>query len=78
MAAVLHPSRVHVDSTRFKQADWVDFYGDVSEEIPTDMPEPLWKSVEMTAWVDSDHAGNLATRQSQTGHLIFLNQALIL
>jgi len=31
----------------------------------------------MTAFVDSDHAGNLATRRSQTGILIFLNKAPI-
>eukprot|EP00957_Ditylum_brightwellii_P140636 10713600-Ditylum_brightwellii.AAC.1 len=78
MAAVLHPFRVHVGPSRFKQADWVDLYGDVSKEISADMPEPLGHSVEMIAWVDSDHAGNLATRQSQTSYLIFLNQDLIL
>ena len=31
----------------------------------------------MTTFVDSDHAGNLATRRSQTGILIFLNKAPI-
>jgi len=42
------------------------------------MPEPRGNPVKMTAWVDSDHAGNLVTRRSQTGYLIFLNQSPIM
>jgi hypothetical protein len=39
------------------------------------MPQPHGNKVKMTMFVDSDHAGNLATRRSQTGILIFLNKA---
>eukprot|EP00957_Ditylum_brightwellii_P192296 14638538-Ditylum_brightwellii.AAC.1 len=49
MATVLHLSQVHVNEDWFKDADWVDFYDDVTEEIPVDMPEPLGNSVQMTA-----------------------------
>eukprot|EP00957_Ditylum_brightwellii_P010126 765134-Ditylum_brightwellii.AAC.1 len=42
------------------------------------MPEPLGNPVQMTAWFDSDHTGNVVTRQSQTGYLIFVSQAPIL
>ena len=28
-------------------------------------------------WVDSDHAGEKVTRESRTGHFIFLNTSLI-
>eukprot|EP00957_Ditylum_brightwellii_P065966 5002561-Ditylum_brightwellii.AAC.1 len=42
------------------------------------MPEPLGNSVQMTAWFDSDHAGNLVTRRLQTGYMIFVNQVPIL
>jgi len=45
--------------------------------VPEDMPEPLGNPVKMTVWVDFDHAGNLVTRRSQTGYLLFLNQAPI-
>ena len=31
----------------------------------------------MTAYVDSDHAGDTITRRSRTGFLVFLNRALI-
>jgi hypothetical protein len=64
-----------IDERRFKDVDWKDFYGDVTEAIPPKMPQPRGNKVKMTTFVDSDHAGNLATRRSQTGILIFLNKA---
>lgn len=60
-----------------EQPDWTDFYKDVKEQVPLDAPEPLGKPVEMTAFVDSDHAGDKVTRRSRTGVLIFLNRAPI-
>jgi len=62
MSTIFHPSMLHVDEQRFTIADWTDFYGDVKEGMPEDMPEPLGNPVKMTAWVDLDHAGNLVTR----------------
>eukprot|EP00957_Ditylum_brightwellii_P039743 3007819-Ditylum_brightwellii.AAC.1 len=56
MATVLHPLHVHVNGDQFKDADWVDFYCDITEEIPADIPEPLGNSIQMTAWFNSDHA----------------------
>jgi len=41
------------------------------------MPEPLGLPVEISCFVDADHAGNLLTRRSQSGVLIFLNRAPI-
>ena len=41
------------------------------------MPEPRGLPVDVTCFVDADHAGNLATRRSQTGILIFVNKAPI-
>ena len=58
--------------------DWTDFYKDVKEQIPKDVPEPLGEAVEMMAYIDSDHAGDKVTRRSRTGVLIFLNRAPIL
>jgi len=77
MSTIFHPSEMYIDEDWFKKADWTNFYGDVKEELPEDMPEALGNPVKMAAWVDSDHAGNLVTRRSQTGYLIFLNQAPI-
>eukprot|EP00957_Ditylum_brightwellii_P174646 13298105-Ditylum_brightwellii.AAC.1 len=61
MATELYPSRVHVNEDQFKDTDWVGFYGNATEEIPADMPEPLGNPVQMTARFDSDHARNLVT-----------------
>jgi hypothetical protein len=41
------------------------------------MPEPRGKSVVTRCYVDADHAGCLATRRSDTGVLIFVNEAPI-
>ena len=51
---------------------------DVEEELLADMPKPLGEPVRMTVYVDSDHAGNLITRRSQTGYIIFCNHSPIL
>jgi hypothetical protein len=39
------------------------------------MPDPLGPPVTMTCFVDANHAGNLVTRRSHTGIVIFLNRA---
>ncbi len=54
-----------------------EFYGDVEEAIPVDMPEPLGKDVDIRMMCDSDHAGDKRTRRFCTGFLIFYNMALI-
>ena len=59
-------------------ADWKDFYGDVEEELPAKMPEPRGHAVSMSAFVDANHAGNVVTRRSHTGIIIFLQNAPIL
>ena len=51
--------------------------GDAKELIPPDAPEPRGKSVQTTAFVDSDHAGDLVNRRSRTGVIVFLGMAPI-
>ena len=60
-----------------EEPDWKDFYGEVKELVPSDAPECRGKSIQMTAFVDSDHAGDLVNRRSRTGVLIFLGMAPI-
>jgi hypothetical protein len=62
----------------FKTYDWTEFYGDVKEAIPPDMPPPLGKEVELRMCIDSGHAGDKRTRRSRTGFLIWCNLALII
>ena len=58
--------------------DWINsVYGHVEEERPPRMPEPLGKAVKMTCFVDASHAGDLVTRRSHTGFIIYLNNAPI-
>ena len=72
---VLDPG--YVDHVEQEKPDWSDFYADAKELLPPDMPEPLGKPVQMTTFVDSDHAGDKVTRRSRTGILVFLNRAPI-
>ena len=67
-----HPN---IDERRFKNYDWYDFYRGAKEAIPTDCPEALGNSMSSHCFVDADLAGNLISRRSQTGVLIFCNRA---
>jgi hypothetical protein len=58
--------------------DWKPFYGDVHEEEPIDMPTPLGLPVEVSCFVDANHAGNIVTRRSHTGLIIFIQNAPII
>ena len=76
-------SRIVFDDSRVEFTDyvesdsWKDFYGDVKEDIPPNAPEPRGEPVQSTAFVDADHAGDLLTRRSRTGVLIYLNRSPI-
>ena len=74
---IFDPTYPLIDESDFPEYDWTEFYGDVSEAIPHDMPEPLGKEVDIRMMTDSDHAGCKTTRRSRTGILIFCNLALI-
>jgi hypothetical protein len=74
---VFDPTYPDIDLDSLPTFDWTEFYGDVTEAIPTDMPKPLGKEVDLRMMVDSDHAGDKQTRRSRTGFLIYCNMALI-
>ena len=74
---VFDPTYPIINEDEFTKADWKDFYGGVVEETPTNCPEPRGNEVIMSMFADADHAGNLLTRRSHTGLLIFLNNALV-
>jgi hypothetical protein len=60
------------DPNAFIETDWSEFYGDVEEEMPPQMPEPLGSLINMTAFVDANHAGNVVTHRFHTGIIIYL------
>ena len=51
--------------------------GELKENVPTNIPTPLWKKFKMRVFVDSNHASDQATRRSRNGCLVYLNNALI-
>ena len=55
----MDPAYMICDSRRFNSnANWGEIYGDITEEIPPDAPEPLGATVTISAFVDADHASN--------------------
>jgi hypothetical protein len=67
-----------IDKKAFHQSDWTEsIYDDVEEEIPPNAPKPLGNPVMMTCFVDANHAGDKITRRSQTGFILYLNNAPI-
>ncbi len=61
---ILNHTMPEVDKLVFRHCDWKDFYGDVIEEDPPNMPVPLGNPIQNSCFVDADHAGNKVTRQS--------------
>jgi len=62
----------------FNTEEWMDFYSDARKEYPTRMPEPFDNLVHVLAYVDANHAGNMKTRRSHSGILMYVNQAPII
>ena len=77
---VFDPSEPEIDMDAYQQKDWTcSEFGHVSgeEELPSNMPAPRGMGFIMRAKVDADHAGDIVTRRSRTGFMIFLNSSLV-
>ncbi len=57
--------------------DWSSLYQELEEELPPKMPEPLGNSVTLHVFVYANHAGNVVTRRSHTGILLFVQNSPI-
>jgi hypothetical protein len=67
-----------LDGTAFHKSDWSEsIYSDVEEKLPANAPKQLGNPVMMTCFVDGNHAGDEVTCWSQTGFIIYLNNAPI-
>jgi hypothetical protein len=75
---IFDPTYPDIDQTAFPSFEWMEFYGNVEEAIPPDMPHPLGKDVDRHMMVDSDHAGEKRTQRSRNGFIIFCNLAPII
>ena len=81
MKLVFDPTRVELDESSFAEVGidgWKDFYGDMVEELPPRMPTPQGRPVDITCYVDANHPGNVVTRRSHTGIIIFVQNAPII
>ena len=75
---IFDPTYPEIDMRTFKhQCEWETFYGDVKEAVPPNAPTPRGREVDIRLYVDSDHAGDLLTRRSRTGYLLYVNSAPI-
>ena len=61
-----------------KKSVWEKFYLDAEEAIHGNAPPPRGNPIYVGCYVDADHAGNLLTRQSHTGIIIFVNNSPII
>ena len=52
---VFDPWTPSLDESVFIPGDWKDFYGDIVEEDPPDIPVPLGNAINMACFVDADH-----------------------
>ena len=77
-----HNARIMMDPTHpvvmdddFPNYDWKTFYKVEKEAIPTNAPVAYGNEMVILAFVDADHAGDLLTRRSRTGFIVFVNMA---
>jgi hypothetical protein len=49
---VFDPTIPDINLSHFPKYDWTEFYGDVEEALPPDMPEPLGKEIDLRMMVD--------------------------
>ena len=75
---ILNHTMPEVDESVFHHGDWKNSYGNVIKEDPPNMPVPLGNPIQMSCFVDADHAGNKVTRRSHTGVFILLNNTYVI
>ena len=72
------PTDTDIDGYQFVCEDFsASAYGECKEELPPNAPQPKGLGFTLRVFVYSDNAGELTTRQSRTGFIIFLNSAPI-
>lgn len=60
--------------TSFKECEWKQYYGNVTEAIPPNAYDPRGEEVNKRfLFVDSNYAGDQCTRRSRTGFIVYLD-----
>lgn len=68
----------HEQRAEYKAKYMKELYPDAVEELPPNAPRPLGNPVQVSVFVDADHAGDKITRRSWTGILLYLNKTPVL
>ena len=67
-----------INEESFPKENWNNSpYGVSEPPIPEHCPEPHGKFTTLMAHVDADHAGDLLTRRSRSGYIIYMNNSPI-
>ena len=74
---VFDPTYPNIDPNKFVKYNWREYYGNETEEVPSNCPRAVGKEFIITAYVDVDFAGDKLTRRSRSGFLVLLNGAPI-
>ena len=75
---VFDPTLPDFDENLFPKQDWRHTpYSHAKEDLPPKIPAAPGFGFVISAYVDSDHAGDAVTRRSRTGFIIYLNNAPI-
>jgi hypothetical protein len=67
-----------VDESIFPTTDRSDLYRDTQKELPPNMLQDRGRAVKISYFVDANHAGNMVTRCSHSGILIYVQNAPII
>ena len=77
-AMFFDPTVPNIDRSQFPRQEWGHTtYAGMKEQLPSNMKKSRGFGFVMSAYVDSDHAGDYVTRRSRTGFIVFLNGAPI-
>ena len=75
---VLDPSEPNIEYDQFKVEDWTNTpYGKGCVDEGNNFPEPRGLGFKIIAYCDADHAGDMITRRSRTGFIVYLNNSPI-
>ncbi len=70
------PTQEQIDEAKRNVADLKEYYQDVHRDWNPSWPEPKGKPVQISVFVDSDHATNVVDRRSITGYRSFIDNTL--
>ena len=72
------PTYPKIDMLSFKEHEWTNFYGEVEDTVPPNVPKAQGKEVNICLYVNLDHANDRWIRRSRTEYFVFLNMAPIM